>query len=88
MQILKVNKKRVRKRENHLERQLYFCTCIAIELMIIGIMAYLLFLEEQVPALISGIIFAKVIVFHFMMVYYDKKNLKFSRLYITQNSLR
>ena len=37
---------------------------------------YLLYLGESILALISSVVFAKLIVFHFIMDYYDKKNSK------------
>jgi len=53
------------------------CTCTAIEVMTaIGVIGYLLYLEESILALISGVVFAKLIVFHFIMDYYDKKSSK------------
>ena len=39
----------------------------------IGVTAYLLFLNEPILALISSIVFAKLIIFHFVMEYFDKK---------------
>jgi hypothetical protein len=38
----------------------------------IGVTGYLLYLEEPILALISTVVFAKLIVFHFIMDYYDK----------------
>ena len=59
------------------EKLLRLCTCTAIEVMTaIGVTGYLLYLEEPILALISGIVFAKLIVFHFIMDYYDKKSSK------------
>jgi len=59
------------------EKLLRFCTCTAIEVMTaIGVTGYLLYLEEPILALISGVVFAKLIVFHFIMDYYDKKSSK------------
>ena len=49
-------------------------TCTAIEIMTaIGVTSYLLYLHEPILALISTVVFAKLIVFHFIMDYYDKK---------------
>lgn len=59
------------------EKFLRLCTCTAIEVMTaIGVTGYLLYLEEPILALISGVVFAKLIVFHFIMDYYDKKSSK------------
>jgi hypothetical protein len=59
------------------EKLLRLCTCTAIEVMTaIGVTGYLLYLEEPILALISGVVFAKLIVFHFIMDYYDKKSSK------------
>ena len=56
------------------EKILCLCTCTSIELMTaIGVTSYLIYLEELILTLISGIVFAKLIVFHFVMDYYDKK---------------
>jgi len=59
------------------QRLLSLCTCTAIELMTaIGVTGYLLYLEQPILALISSVVFAKLIVFHFIMDYYDKKSSK------------
>ena len=59
---------------------LFLCTCTGIEIMTaIGVTGYLLYLEEFILALISTIVFAKLIVFHFIMEYYDKKTQKNSQ---------
>ena len=59
---------------------LFLCTCTGIELATaIGVTSYLMYLGEEILALISGIVFAKLIVFHFIMDYYDKK-VKFQKL--------
>ncbi len=59
------------------EKLLRLCTCTAIELMTaIGVTGYLLYLGQPILALISGVVFAKLIVFHFIMDYYDKKSSK------------
>ena len=56
------------------ENLLKLCTCTAIEIMTaIGVTGYLLYLGEPILALISSIVFAKLVVFHFIMDYYDKK---------------
>ncbi|MBA4452139.1 MAG: hypothetical protein H2B05_05700 [Nitrosopumilaceae archaeon] len=55
------------------EKLLFLCTCTGIEIMTaIGVTGYLLYLEEPILALISTVVFAKLIVFHFIMDYYDK----------------
>ena len=59
------------------ENLLKLCTCTAIEVMTaIGVTGYLLYLGQPILALISTVVFAKLIVFHFIMDYYDKKNSK------------
>ena len=59
------------------EKLLELCTCTAIEVMTAtGVIGYLLYLGEPILALISGVVFAKLIVFHFIMDYYDKKSSK------------
>ena len=62
------------------EKLLRLCTCTAIEIMTaIGVTSYLLYLGEPILALISSIVFGKLIVFHFIMDYYDKKQRKSSQ---------
>ena len=62
------------------EKLLNLCTCTAIEIMTaIGVTSYLLYLGEPILALISSVVFAKLIVFHFIMNYYDKKQRKNSQ---------
>jgi hypothetical protein len=59
------------------DRLLWFCTCTALELMTAaGVTAYLLYLGQTTIALISGVVFAKVIGFHFMIEIHErlKKN--------------
>jgi hypothetical protein len=59
------------------QRLLSLCTCTAIEVMTaIGVTSYLLYLGQPILALISSVVFAKLIVFHFIMDYYDKKSSK------------
>jgi len=59
------------------DKLLRLCTCTAIEIMtVIGVTMYLLYLGKPILALISSVVFAKLIVFHFIMDYYDKKNSK------------
>jgi hypothetical protein len=62
------------------EKLLSLCTCTAIEIMTaVGVTSYLLYLNESILALISTVVFAKLIVFHFIMDYYDKKQRKNSQ---------
>ena len=62
------------------EKFLNCFTCTAIEVMTaIGVTLYLLYLNEPILALISTVVFAKLIVFHFIMDYYDKKQRKNSQ---------
>ena len=42
----------------------------------LGVTFYLVYLGEFILALISTIVFAKLIVFHFIMEHYDKKTQK------------
>ncbi len=54
---------------------LLLCTCTGIEVLTaIGVTLYLLYLGQPILALISSIVFAKLILFHFIMDYYDKQN--------------
>lgn len=46
-----------------------------------GVTAYLFYLGEPILALISMIVFGKLIIFHFIMEYFDKQNLKKDSLY-------
>lgn len=47
------------------DKLLWFCTCTALELMTaIGVTAYLLYLGQSIIALISGLVFSKVIILH------------------------
>ena len=56
---------------------LKLCSCTGIEISTaIGVTLYLIYLGEPILVLISSIVFAKLIVFHFIMDYYDKKNSK------------
>ena len=69
------------------QRLLSLCTCTAIEVMTaIGVTLYLLYLGQSILALISSVVFAKLIVFHFIMDYYDKKNSK--QIYQNLSSLK
>ncbi|MBT8173610.1 MAG: hypothetical protein KJO99_04455 [Nitrosopumilus sp.] len=59
------------------QKLLFFCSCTAIEIMTaIGVTMYLFYLGESILALISMVVFGKLIVFHFVMDYFDKQNLK------------
>ena len=59
------------------DKLLCLCTCTAIELMTtIGVTSYLIYFDKPILALISGVVFSKLIVFHFVIDYYDKKNSK------------
>jgi hypothetical protein len=56
------------------EKFLNLFTCTAIEIMTaIGVTSYLLYQNQPILALISTVVFAKLIVFHFIMDYHDKK---------------
>jgi hypothetical protein len=69
------------------QRLLSLCTCTAIEVMTaIGVTLYLLYLGQSILALISSVVFAKLIVFHFIMDYYDKKSSK--KIYQNLSSLK
>ena len=73
----KNSKKSVFPIEDMREKVLKLCTCTSIEIMTaIGVTGYLWYLGDSILALISMVIFAKLIVFHFIMDYYDKKNSK------------
>lgn len=57
------------------EKLLKLCTCTAIEVLTaIGVTSYLLYLGQPILALISTVVFAKLIVFHFIMDYFDRKS--------------
>ena len=63
------------------EKFLVLLTCTSLEfLTAIGVSAYLLYLGQTTLAIIAGIVFSKVIVFHLIIDYIDKKKHK-------QNSL-
>ena len=52
-------------------------TCTSLELLTaVGVSVYLFYLGQITLAVISGIVFSKVIVFHFIIDYIDKKNMK------------
>jgi len=54
-------------------RLLFLCTCTGLELMTaLGVTAYLTYLGQTTLALISAIVFAKVIAFHFIIDIYDR----------------
>ena len=42
----------------------------------IGVTAYLFYLGESILALISMVVFGKLIIFHFVMEFFDKQNQK------------
>ena len=50
----------------------------------VGVTSYLLYLGEYTLALIAMVVFAKVIVFHFIIDYYDKRKQK--RIEISQRN--
>ncbi len=55
------------------ERLLWLCTCTSIEIMTAaGVTAYLLYLGQATLALISALVFAKVIVFHFAIEMHER----------------
>ncbi|MBI5697456.1 MAG: hypothetical protein HZC29_02945 [Thaumarchaeota archaeon] len=55
------------------EKLLWLCTCTALEIMTAtGVTAYLLYLGQTTIALISIVVFAKVIVFHFIIEIHAK----------------
>jgi hypothetical protein len=55
------------------ERLLWLCTCTALEIMTTtGVTAYLVYLGQTTLALISAIVFAKVIVFHFAIEAHER----------------
>jgi len=41
----------------------------------IGVTGYLYYLGEYILSLISMVVFGKLIIFHFIMEYFDRKNL-------------
>ena len=56
------------------EKFLNLCSCTSLEIITAaGVTGYLIYLEEMVLVLISTIVFAKLIVFHFIMEYFDKR---------------
>ncbi len=40
----------------------------------IGVTSYLYYLDEYILSLISLVVFGKLIIFHFIMEYFDRKN--------------
>jgi hypothetical protein len=55
------------------EKILWLCTCTAIEIMTAaGVTAYLVYLGQTTVALISALVFAKVIVFHFAIEIHER----------------
>lgn len=74
MSLFKNSKKLESIIESMKEKLLCLCSCTVIEIMTaIGISSYLLYLNEPILALISAVVFAKLVVFHFIMDYFDKK---------------
>lgn len=68
-------------------RLLFLCTCTGLELMTaIGVTAYLAYLGQATLALISAIVFAKIIVFHFVVDIYDR--LRSKKKQCQQNTLK
>jgi hypothetical protein len=60
------------------EKLLRLCTCTAIEIMTaVGVTSYLLYLNEPILALISTVVFAKLIVFHFISIFKSQKVLSY-----------
>jgi hypothetical protein len=56
------------------DKLFWLCTCTGIELMTaIGVTLYLVYLAEVILALISLVIFSKLIVFHFVIDFFDKR---------------
>ena len=60
------------------EKFLLLLTCTtSLELLTaIGVSLYLLYLGQTILAIIAAIVFSKVIIFHFVIDYIDKQNLK------------
>lgn len=55
------------------EKFLWFCTCTALEILTAaGVTTYLVYIGQTTIALISAIVFAKVIVFHFAIELYER----------------
>lgn len=55
------------------EKLLWLCTCTALEIMTAtGVTLYLVYLGQTTLALISAIVFAKVIVFHFAIEIHER----------------
>ena len=62
------------------DKLLSLCSCTALEIMTaLGVTGYLVYLDEPILALISTVVFAKLIVFHFIMDFYDKRMKKKSQ---------
>ena len=60
---------------------MWLCTCISIEIFTaVGVSLYLLFLGEIVLAIIATVIFAKIIIFHFIFDIFDKKQKSKSKI--------
>jgi len=57
-----------------IEKSLWIFTCTGLEILTaIGITSYLLYLGDFFLGVISTLVFAKLIVFHFIMEYFDKR---------------
>jgi len=57
------------------EKLLFFCSCTALEIMTtVGVTGYLYYLGEHILSIISLVVFGKLIIFHFIMEYFDRKN--------------
>jgi hypothetical protein len=55
------------------ERLLWLCTCTSLEIMTaVGVAGYLLYLGQTTIAIISLVVFAKVIVFHFVIEIHER----------------
>ena len=62
-------------------------TCTSLELFTaVDVSVYLLFLGQTTVATIAAIVFAKIIVFHFIIDHYNKKKLKINPLNSTHIS--
>jgi hypothetical protein len=55
------------------EKLLWLCTCTSLEIMTAsGVTLYLLYLGQGMLALVSAVVFAKVIVFHFAIEIHER----------------
>ena len=63
--------------QNLKEKLCFLCSCTALEIITaIGVTGYLFYTEDIVLSLISLVVFGKLIIFHFIMDYFDKHNQK------------